>query len=91
MPKKLLNHQMVPFDKDVVIIGGGGAGTVKSSLYRFTCQNQDCEWKSMSQKLKLARYLFVAMLIPDELVDCGKYIYFIDAHCTISTFTCNYR
>ena len=75
MPKKLYRHEIVPFDKDVVIIGGlDGNGDFQSSLHRLTCQNQDCEWKTMSQQLKVAREDFVAMLIPDELVDCGKYL-----------------
>ena len=72
MPNKLYGHAIVPFDKDVVIIGGlvPYVGS-QSSLHRLTCQNQDCEWKTMSQQLKLARFSFVAILIPDELVDCS--------------------
>ena len=73
MPNKLSGHELVPFDKDVVIIGGRDGVNVQYSLHRLTCQNQDCEWKTMSQQLKVARHSFVAMLIPDELVDCGKY------------------
>ena len=72
MPNKLYGHEIVPFDKDVVIIGGGNEnGYPQSSLHRLTCQNQDCEWKTMSQQLKVARREFVAILIPDELVDCS--------------------
>ena len=74
MPKELYGHEMIPFDKDVVIIGGYSGGGVQSSLHRLTCHNQDCEWKTMSQELKIARDRMVAMLIPDELVDCGKYL-----------------
>ena len=74
MPKKLRSHKMVQFDKDVVIIGGYDGNNYQSRLYCLTCQNQDCEWKTMSQELKIARYRMVAMLIPDELVDCGKYL-----------------
>ena len=77
MPKKLHAHQTVPLDQDVVIIGGttnyGNGMNMQSSLYRFTCQNQDCEFKTMSQELKISRGWFVAMLIPDDLVDCGKH------------------
>ena len=68
MPEKLYAHGIVPFSKDVVIIGGG---IESSSLHRLTCQNQDCEWKTMSQLLKVARNEFVAMLIQDELVNCS--------------------
>ena len=74
MPHKLADHEIVPFDKDVVIIGGYGYHNgwgYQSSLHRLTCQNQDCEWKTMSQQLKVARAWFVAILIPDELVDCS--------------------
>ena len=72
MPNKLSQHEIVPFDKDVVIIGGDPPGSgYSSSLHHLTCQNQDCEWKTMSQQLKVARYRFVAILIPDELVDCS--------------------
>ena len=73
MPKKIAYHEIVPFDKDVVIIGGhdGTSGGSQSSLHRLTCHNQDCEWKTMSQQLKVARRHFVAILIPDELVDCS--------------------
>ena len=81
MPKKLDRHKMVPFDKDVVIIGGSDGpyiGDEQSSLHRLTCQNQDCEWKTMSQQLKVARYAFVAMFIPDELLDCGKYLFYFE-------------
>ena len=74
MPIKLWQHEIVPFDKDVVIIGGAyyqSGWVYQSSLHRLTCHNQDCEWKTMSQQLKVARYRFVAILIPDELVDCS--------------------
>ena len=64
MPKKLTGHEIVPFDKDVVIIGGADQNSnYQSSLHRLTCQNQDCEWKTMSQQLKVGRYLFVAILV----------------------------
>ena len=77
MPNKLYLHVIVPFDKDVVIIGGYDGSSFQSSLHRLTCQNQDCEWKTMSQELNIGAYGrsdLVAMLIPDELVDCGKYL-----------------
>ena len=72
MTKKLFGHEMVRFDKDVVIIGGSEVyPNYQSSLHRLTCQNQDCEWKTMSQLLKVARNEFVAMLTHDELVNCS--------------------
>ena len=70
MPKALGDHQAVSFDKDVVVIGGNSDG-YQSSLYRLTCQNKACEWKTMTQQLKVARAWFVTMLMPDELVDCS--------------------
>ena len=65
---------MVTLEKDLVAIGR--IDYFQSSLYIMTCQNQDCEWQTISQKLKIARVDFVVMLIPDEF--CGKYwVYFI--------------
>ena len=66
---------MVTLDKDVVAIGGycyPNCSDYQSSLYLMTCQNKVCEWQTMSQELKVGRSNFVAMLIPDELTDCGK-------------------
>ena len=64
---------MVTLDKDVVVLGGWVSGSgYQSSLYLMTCQNKVCEWQTMSQELKVGREDFVAMLIPDELTDCGK-------------------
>ena len=71
LPKALYGHAMVTLDKDVVALGGYSSGS-QSSLYLMTCQNKVCEWQTMSQKLKIDRASFVAMLIPDELTDCGK-------------------
>ena len=64
---------MVTLDKDVVVIGGyRESGTSLEPLYLMNCLFFHCEWKLMSQELKFARQNFVAMLIPDELTDCGK-------------------
>ena len=73
LQKELESHEMVTLDKDVVAIGGRNKNyDHQSSLYLMTCQNKVCEWQTMSQELKVGRQLFVAMLIPDELTDCGK-------------------
>ena len=71
LPQKMWGHEMVTLDKDLVAIGGCDKDYL-SSLYLMTCQNKVCEWQIMSQTLKVGRREFVAMLIPDELADCGK-------------------
>ena len=71
---------MVTLDKHLVVIGGFGgvkgyatySDDYQSPLYLMTCQNKVCGWYTMSQELNVGREDFVAMLIPDELTDCGK-------------------
>ena len=74
MPHIIYQHEMVTLGTDLVVIGGDCKNCPdKSSLYIMTCQNQLCAWQEMNQRLKIGREQFVAMIIPDELVDCGKY------------------
>ena len=71
---------MVTLDKHLVAIGGFGGfkgyhtfdDDYQSPLYLMTCHNKVCGWYTMSQELNVGRRQFVAMLIPDELTDCGK-------------------
>ena len=67
LPKTLVAHSMVTLDRDLVAIGGSDGSTYQSSLYLMACQNKVCEWQIVTQKLKVGRGYFVAMLIPDEL------------------------
>lgn len=71
LPKPLFGLSAVEFDGTVIIIGGYSASYPQNCLYKLVCSNDtNCEWSEMSQKLKVGRSGFVAMLIPDELADC---------------------
>ena len=72
LPKILQDHAMVPLDKDLVVIGGNDGSGAQSSLYLLSCHNKGCGWTTMTQTLQVGRYGFVAMVLPDELTDCGK-------------------
>ena len=63
---------MVEFDGTVVAIGGYSKDDQSSSLIKLVCSIDECQWTEMSQKLEVARCLFVAMLIPDEMTNCHK-------------------
>ena len=69
MPKELLGHAVITVNKNLVVIGGWPSS---SSLHRLTCQNQNCEWKTISNELKIGRYRFVAMAITRDNLDCGN-------------------
>ena len=70
----LNGHEIVTLGKDLVSIGGYDPYSYNyhSSMYLMTCQNKFCVWHVMSQALKVARKSFVALIIPNELTDCGK-------------------
>ena len=81
MPEKRISHEIVPMDNDLVVIGGKSCYSSceqKSSLRRLTCQNGKCDWAEtvMEQQLNIARYHFIAMLLPDERTDCGTSLYY---------------
>ena len=39
-------------------------------IYELICNETECNWETLPQKLAVARSGFVAMLIPDELAEC---------------------
>ena len=71
MPKALEMHSLVPFGKDVVIIGGRDSNDKASQgIYRLKCSNRACTWTTMDQELSVGRYGFVAIPIPDSTAKC---------------------
>ncbi len=58
-------------DKKSLIVIGGYDGSYLDSLYKITCTTTECNVETMPQKLKVARHLIVAMLIPDSLANCN--------------------
>ena len=76
MPKELCCNVIVtsPSGNGVIIVGGSTTNLeMQSSLYEMRCGPYlVCEWYEMTQKLQVARFRFVAMLIPDEITNCNN-------------------
>ena len=75
LPKPLYLLKMIEFGDTAIAIGGTSYDGLhpSNSLYKLVCYHgTNCEWKEMSQKLRVARFDFVAMLIPDWMTNCKK-------------------
>ena len=69
MLKPLTGHGMVNYGTDLVVMGGVSNGSYSSSFYQLSVENGIFKWEKMKPELKIARLTFVAMTIPDHLVD----------------------
>ena len=74
MPIPLFEHGMVNFGTDLVVMGGITTGTecFSSAFYQLSAENGKLKWEKMKPELKIARADFVAMTIPEHLVDISK-------------------
>ena len=82
MPKPLYGHTLVPYGNDLVAIGGGdGYKVYNHEIYKLSCSNGYpwisgyCQWTQMRQEISVGRTYFVAIPIPDYMVDCKHSIY----------------
>ena len=69
-------HAMVNLEGDLVVIGGQVQIDEKnleisSDLLRLTCSNGNCNWEKLSQQLKNPRSNMVAIVLPDEFLECS--------------------
>ena len=70
MLKPLYGHGMVNYGTDLVVMGGYSDGSgFSSSFYQLSVENGIFKWEKMKPELKIPRSHFVAMNIPDHLVD----------------------
>ena len=61
---------MVNYGTDLVVMGGYCPGSgYSSSFYQLSVENGIFKWEKMKPELKIPRSSFVAMTIPDHLVD----------------------
>ena len=65
LPKALYGHYVVEIQGDVFSFGGYGGG-YNSAIYQLTCSSGICSWSTLNQELKTARYLTVAIPVPDN-------------------------
>ena len=76
LPKTLKYGAAVttPDKKSLIVIGGvetNSASSAQKSLYKISCTTTECQVETMPQTLKIARYLPIAMLIPDSMANCN--------------------
>ena len=64
MPIPLTEHGMVNFGTDLVVMG-----EYSDAFYQLSAENGKLKWEKMKPELKKPRAGFVAMTIPDHLVD----------------------
>ena len=60
---------MVNFGTDLVVMGGFSKRSYSSAFYQLSAENGKLKWEKMKPELKNPRAAFVAMTIPDHLVD----------------------
>ena len=63
---------MVNFGTDLVVMGGRSNGSWSSAFYQLSAENGKLKWEKMKPELKNPREDFVAMTIPDHLVDTSQ-------------------
>ena len=61
---------MVNYGTDLVVMGGYSSGSgYSSSFYQLSVENGIFKWEKMKPELKNPRSSFVAMTIPDHLIE----------------------
>ena len=63
---------MVNFGTDLVVMGGESNESLSSAFYQLSAENGKLKWEKMKPELKNPREDFVAMTIPDHLVDISQ-------------------
>ena len=64
LPKVLSSFSLVEIQGDAFIFGGY-FGSLNSAIYKLTCSSGICSWSTLNQELKVARYVTVAIPVPD--------------------------
>ena len=76
LPKALWGHSVVEIQGDAFLFGGylgwfDNSYNYNSAIYQLTCSSGICSWSTLNQELKVARYLTVAVPLPDNFCE-GK-------------------
>ena len=83
LPKTLQGHSMIENGQEELYVLGGWSSDDDDSgyiskagyqraIYRLKCKSGICSWTTMDKQLDLARKSFLAIPIPDSLVNCGN-------------------
>jgi hypothetical protein len=77
MPMGLFKHAMVQLGNGQAIIGGAGDEiiyendySIQSKIHLLNCMNRNCSISTLSQELSVPREYFLAIPLPDTIVDC---------------------
>ena len=68
---------MVSIGHDLIVVGGhssridDGYG-YSDNLFKLSCNNNACNWETLSQKMKIPRVWFVAISVPDDFITCSN-------------------
>ena len=65
LPKALSGFSMLEIHGDAFVFGGYDYPNYNSAIYQLTCSSGICNWSTLNQELKVARYLTVAIPVPD--------------------------
>lgn len=75
LPLSLIGAQMLtnPEGDGVLVLGGKEESNAKTDkIFKLTCSlDGQCVWTRLDKNLQVARSAFVAMWIPDVLVNCS--------------------
>ena len=67
MPTGLAFHQMVLWNKELVVLGGDVGSSFSSACFMLKCHNGIFSWDKMKPKMMKARYRFTAIKITPEM------------------------
>ena len=78
MPIRLFKHAMVQLGNGQAIIGGAGDQMhdtvqflyVQFKIHLLNCMNRNCSISTLSQELLVPREFFLAIPIPDTILEC---------------------
>ena len=77
MPMGLFKHAMVQLGNGQAIIGGAGDEiiyendySIQSKIHLLNCMNRNCSISTLSQELRIPREFFLAIPIPDTILEC---------------------
>ena len=76
MPERLFKHAMVQLGNGQAIIGGASDqmqdtdNSVKFKIHLLNCMNRNCSISTLSQELRIPREFFLAIPIPDTILEC---------------------
>ena len=65
---------MISIGYDLIAIGGRsgtyGIDSFSGSIYKLSCSNLVFKWEKLQVELKMPRYVFTAIPLPDDFIEC---------------------